>query len=149
VKEDPAVMRTFARHFEEGFRQLRREVADLSELLAHPPSSGGRLDQLRARVRTLHADLGAHYDRLDADGYLHEVVAQAPHFHQRMMRLHQQQQGLMRELQQLNSDLESPVSEAEDLSPRLHDLLNRIEEHETRKNLLAMDAFNVDPAAQD
>jgi chromosome segregation ATPase len=143
------MMRTHTQQFAEGFRRWQENVAGLEEFLSNPTAPSGQLDQLRDQVRQLHEDLGSHFERLDAGGDLEEMEIQAPHLRSRFRRLRRQKDRVMQELEDLKSEMDVTEPAESELCGRLSDLLLRIQEHETHRNLLVLDALYIEPAALD
>lgn len=143
------MMRTHSQQFAEGFRRWQQNVAVLEEFLSDPAVPVGQPDQLREQVRQLHEDLGTHFERLDQGGDLEEMEIQAPHLRSRFRRLRHQKDRFMQELEELKSEMDLTEPGERDVCVRLSDLLLRIQEHETHRNLLVLDALYVEPTALD
>jgi predicted nuclease with TOPRIM domain len=134
----------------EDYRRVRDGVSDLHGLVSAPAPAVHPLERLREQLQTLREDLGHHFTRLDEHGYLEEVEARVPHLHHRLRRLRQEQAHLLARLDDVLEELNAPDGAAPaGLSERVSALLDQIQAHELRKNLLAMDAYNIDPGACD
>jgi hypothetical protein len=130
--------------------RLEDSIKAVDRLLSADCRSALWLAQLQQQVRALQDDQGSIFDILDQDGYLREVDDHAPHLHDRLKRLYQEQLTLVRAVEQIQRELAAVEPAAVDpLCQRLRNLLLRIQAHEHCKNLLVMDAFNVDQAALD
>jgi hypothetical protein len=142
--------RTLASQLEESFHRFRRDLADLHLLLASLSTHPSWLDRLRKQVHQFHEHLEEHFSLQEENGYLDQVEVCAPHYHERLVSLHNEQLELVRQLE----DLEEALADAGPaalpaLTRRLGELMDKIVNHEQRKNLLTLNAFNVEPGAMD
>lgn len=132
------------------YHRLQESLALLERLVASPVYQPRWLDDLRRQLAAFEDEVRAHYELLDLGDYLGEVEQLAPQMHDRLMALQREQDLILSEVAQVRTEVEAaratlPVQTV----PRLRLLLMHISDHETRKNLLVFDAFNVEPAAMD
>lgn len=141
---------TEAMQIQTSYHELQETGALLERLVACPTYLPRWVDELREQVHAFAERLVAHYELLDLGEYLDEVDHQAPRLHDRLMELHREQELILTELTQVQEEVEAArATLPQQTIPRLRLLLMHISDHETRKNLLVFEAFNVEAAAMD
>lgn len=135
---------------QESYHRLQQTMTALERLVVCPTSQPHWLDEVRKQTRAFRNELETHYELLDMGEYLDEVEHQAPRLHDRLIELHREQDLILSEIVQVQDELEAArfTLPAQTL-PRLRLLLAHIHDHETRKNLLVLEAFNTEAAALD
>lgn len=134
----------------DGYWRLKSNMADLDFLLNCPSSYPGWRQRLLEKTELFREDLSCHLAWQEEDGYLQVVESQAPHFHDRVLRLHYEQSDLIREAEVLQRELASADAEALPvLCRQLALLVKKTHDHETRRDELVLSAFTIEPAAMD
>lgn len=134
---------------EEVYYRLRDDLTDLRAVLTGSMQPGWLL-RVREQVRHLAEDFGEYLSWQEENGYLNEIEIQAPRLHERVVQLHDEQTRLLEELEDLHAQLQAAPSGSQvALAHRLAAILEKIGRHEEEKNVLALNAFNVEPGAMD
>jgi hypothetical protein len=137
-------------HFETTYQRFRDDLQALRLFLADPHWTPARAGYLCEVLAELREDLFRHYDFLDQMGYFEEVEGWAPHLHERLRQLHEEQFDLVAAIDELHADLAQMQPAAVNLAVgRVLHLLDRIEEHEQKKNKLVVESLYYDQVAMD
>jgi hypothetical protein len=135
---------------QESYLQLQASLARLRELAAESSNESAWMRAVRHELPLFCEELTRHFELLDVDDYISEVEVHAPQYHERLMHLPIEQRLLLKEAATLEADVQThSPAKADMLHARLRQLLAHVQDHESRKNILILDAFNAEPGALD
>src|SRR5262249_38925451 len=141
VKTSPATALLEAHH------ALLKDIAALEPFLqSNAPAPP---DEVLRRLETLRGDLGKHFRFEEQNGYMQEVLAQAPQHERRVESLREEHDKLWQALAALLRQAKDAPALGEDFRQKVRGWIDQMRDHERRENLLVEEAFNTDVPAED
>jgi iron-sulfur cluster repair protein YtfE (RIC family) len=125
-------------------------LKDLSQLEnAVLPASGEGLAELRARLDATHKHITEHFRFEEQNGYMAFVREKEPRLERKIQHLGEEHHQLTQALETLIRGVRSATSLGTALREDVRRWIEHVREHETRENVLVLDAFNEDISAED
>jgi hypothetical protein len=119
---------------------------DLQRLGATLQSSGPATHAQLLAVRTR---LDEYFQLEEHNGYMDTVLKRDPGVARALNDLIGVRHGLMQTVEKLTAEAKTRTSFDNEFSDRLHAWIQSVRDYETRKNIVAEDAFNRDTGAED
>jgi hypothetical protein len=143
----PHLLATFGGALLQAHRNLFHELRGLIEAMRCSPLEPSA--KLAAQLGSVRADILAHFQFEEQNGYMTSVLEIHPHLARAVQHLQADHKNLLRSLDELTARVRSAPLLNHELQDAVITWVGAVQHHERSENVLVQDAFNLDLSAED